>query len=128
MEGTSTQQAQKIQSFTDLVAWREAHKLSITIYNETKGFPKEELYGLVSQLRRAALSVLSNIAEGFSRHSPKEKIQFYSIALSSLREVQSQLLYARDIGLLPKDNFPSLAEQAILISKLVNGLIKKLSS
>jgi four helix bundle protein len=127
MEGTSIAQAQKIQSFTDLVAWREAHKLSIAVYNVTKKFPKEEIYGLVSQLRRAALSVSSNIAEGFSRRSKREKLQFYSTALSSLREVQSQLLYARDVDVLPRGDFLSLTEQTVLASKLLNGLIKRLS-
>ncbi|MDD5751254.1 MAG: four helix bundle protein [Candidatus Peribacteraceae bacterium] len=127
MEGIPNVQAGKIQSFTDLVAWREAHALSIAVYKMTKKFPKEELYGLVNQLRRASLSVSSNIAEGFSKRSQKEKIQFYSIALSSLREVQSQLLYARDVGLLTGEDFVPLTERAILVSKLLNGLIKKLS-
>ena len=127
MEGTSTEPAQKIRSFMDLVAWREAHKLSVMIYRATKKFPREEIYGLVSQLRRVGLSVPSNIAEGFSRQSRKEKIQFYSIALSSLREVHSQLLYARDVDVLSLDDFSSLEAQITFVSKLLNGLIKKLS-
>lgn len=79
--------AKQIKSFTDLDVWRKAHQLVLDIYHETKHFPKEELYGLVSQIRRAVLSVTSNIAEGFCRHSKKEKAQFYYLSLGSLSEV-----------------------------------------
>lgn len=68
---------QKIESFRDLNAWREGHKLVLAIYKITKTFPKDELYGLVSQMRRCAVSIASNIAEGFSRQSYKEKVQLY---------------------------------------------------
>jgi four helix bundle protein len=71
----------KIRFFIDLYAWKEAHKLVLLIYNITKEFPKEELFGLSNQIRRAVVSVTSNIAEGFSRNSYKEKSQFYSMAL-----------------------------------------------
>lgn len=115
----------KIKSFTDLNTWKEAHNLVIMIYKITRGFPKEEQFGLVSQLRRAAVSITSNIAEGFSRNSYKEKIQFYFMALGSLTEVQNQLLIAKDIGYLDKNQFNSIAEQSIIVNKLLNGLIKK---
>ena len=71
----------KIKSFVDLDAWKEGHKLVLVIYNLTKAFPHEEAFGLNSQMRRCAVSITSNIAEGFSRQSYKEKIQFYSISL-----------------------------------------------
>ena len=70
----------KIQSFTDLEVWKQAHKLVIEIYRVTKKFPKEERYSLVDQMRRAAISITSNIAEGFSRQGKKEKLQFYFMA------------------------------------------------
>jgi len=114
----------KIRSFTDLNAWKEGHKLVLAIYEVTRKFPKEELFGLSNQLRRAAISVTSNIAEGFSRQSYKEKAQFYSITLGSVTEVQNQLLVARDIKYIENDQFQKIAQQTIVIHKLVNGLIK----
>src|SRR3989344_2333440 len=115
----------KIKSFTDLEAWKEGHKLVLLIYKITVNFPKDEMYGLISQMRRSAISITSNIAEGFSRHSFKEKVQFYSIALGSLTEAQNQLMIGRDIGYLSKDAYEKLAAQTIIVSKLCNGLIKK---
>ena len=114
----------KIKSFTDLDAWKEGHKLVLMIYKITKGFPKEELFGLVSQMRRCAVSITSNIAEGFSRRSYKEKAQFYSVALGSITELQNQLLIAKDVGYVNGSNFQDIAEQAIKVHKIVNGLIK----
>lgn len=125
MPTSSSPVSAKIHSFTDLLAWREAHTLVIAIYRATQSFPKEEQFGLINQIRRAVISITSNIAEGFSRQHYKEKIQFYSTALSSLSEVQSQLLAARDLEFLDKKEFQTLADQTIFVSKLMNGLIKK---
>ena len=113
-----------IKKFTDLNAWKEGHKLVLIIYGITKGFPKEELFGLVSQLRRCAVSITSNIAEGFSRQSYKEKLQFYSMALGSVTELQNQLLVARDVGYITDKKFKEIAEQSIIVHKIINGLIK----
>lgn len=115
----------KIKSFTDLYAWQEGHSLVLDIYRITKKFPEEELFGLTNQLRRAAVSFTSNLAEGFSRHSYKEKAQFYSIALGSLTEIQNQLLVARDLEYITKVEFDNLANKTVTISKITNGLIKK---
>ena len=73
-------ESKKIQSFTDLYAWQEGHKLVIAVYKVTKEFPKEEMFGLTSQIIRCAISITSNIAEGFSRGTSKDKVQFYCIA------------------------------------------------
>ena len=115
---------ERIKSFTDLVAWKEGHKLVLMIYEKTQMFPKEEKYGLIDQMRRAAVSITSNISEGFSRQSLKEKIQFYSIAQGSNTELQNQLLIAKDIGYLKQDPFSKIATQTTKVSKLLNGLIK----
>lgn len=122
------QESRKIKSFTDLNSWEESHKLVLMIYKETKSFPKEELFGLVSQMRRCAVSVTSNIAEGFSRQSFKEKVQFYSISHGSLAELQNQLLIAKDVGFIEKEKFKELAEQTVICHKIIAGLIKKSKS
>ncbi|MDP3954239.1 MAG: four helix bundle protein [bacterium] len=118
----------KIESFTDLKAWKEGHRLVLDVYKISREFPREEMFGLANQLRRAVVSITSNLAEGFSRTSYKDKIKFYSISLGSLTEVQNQLLISRDINYLNKEKFDILAQQTILVSKLVNGLIKKLKT
>lgn len=113
-----------IRSFTDLNAWKEGHKLVLMIYNVAKLFPKEEMFGLISQMRRCAVSITSNIAEGFSRQSYKEKVQFYSVAQGSVTELQNQLLVARDVGFLGKEKFQEIALQSVTVHKIINGLIK----
>ena len=114
-----------IKSFTDLEVWREAHELVLIIYQLTKKFPKEEFFGLISQMRRAMVSVTSNIAEGFSRQGFREKLQFYYMALGSLTEVQSQLLIAKDLNYLNQEEFNKIAEQVISVHKLLNAFISK---
>lgn len=118
----------KIHSFTDLNAWKYAHELVLDIYKITKDFPKEEIFGLVSQMRRSAVSVSSNIAEGFSRNTFKDKAQFYSIAQGSLTELQNQLLISRDIVYSNNEEFEDLSQKTVLIHKLINGLIKSARS
>lgn len=113
----------KIQKFTDLVVWQEGHKLVLTIYKETKNFPPHEKYGLADQMRRAAVSITSNIAEGFSRRSPKEKYQFYSNAKGSMTELQNQLIVAKDVGYLTKDIFKEAVQQSVVTNKLLSGLL-----
>ncbi len=114
----------KIHTFKDLSAWREAHTLVIDVYRVTKKFPREEFFGIVNQMRRAAVSVTSNIAEGFSRNSYKDKIQFYAIAQGSLTELESQLIVARDLGYLLSTESTSIQEQTLKAHKILNGLLK----
>ncbi len=120
--------ADKIRTFTDLIAWKESHKLTLLIYRNTENFPINERYSLVDQMRRAAVSISSNIAEGFSRQSKKEKIQFDYTAKGSLTELQNQLLLSKDIGYIKKEVFSLIAEQTVLVDKLIMGLIKSLRS
>jgi four helix bundle protein len=113
-----------IRNFTDLDTWKQGHRLVIHIYSVTKQFPVDEQFGLISQIRRAAVSVTSNIAEGFSRSSYGDKGHFFTIAHGSLTEVQNQLLISRDVGYLSQAEFDKLAEQTVVIHRLLNGLIK----
>lgn len=117
---------EKIKSFTDLYVWQEGHKLVLIIYKITEKFPQKEMFGLTIQMRRCAVSFTSNVAEGFSRTTRKEKYQFYSIAQGSLTELQNQLLIARDVGYLEEDEFQKAAEQSIKTHKLINGLKRKI--
>lgn len=114
----------KIIKFTDLIAWKEGHQLVLAIYKASTTFPKDERFGLTDQLRRAAVSVTSNIAEGFSRHTAKEKTQFYYLSKGSVTEIQNQLLICRDIQYLNPEAFNHLANQTVVVHKLINGLIK----
>ena len=108
----------------DLDAWRKSLDLVEMVYKVTKEFPKEELYGLTNQLRRAAVSVPSNIAEGAGRGSKKEFIQFLHIALGSLSEVETQLVIAKRLGYL-KD-IGSIEGQIETVRKLILGLVRYL--
>jgi len=113
---------EKIKSFTDLNTWKEGHKLVLLIYKYTGDFPPKENFSLIDQMRRAAVSVTSNIAEGFTRNTNKEKCQFYSMAQGSLAELQNQLLIAKDVNYLKKELFQEIANQTVIVNKLINGL------
>ena len=113
-----------IKSFTQLDAWRESHKLVLDVYKIVKNFPSDEMYGLVSQMRRAAVSITSNIAEGFSRTTYADKAHFYAMSHGSLTEIQNQLLIAKDVNYISNADFEKLAVQAVIAHKLISGLIK----
>src|ERR1035437_1229381 len=98
----------KIKCFNDLKAWQEAHALVLMVYKCTESFPDKEKFGLTNQLRRAVISVTSNIAEGFGRQTSKEKIQFYYHSNGSLLEIKSQLFAGRDLKYLTDINFEKL--------------------
>ena len=114
----------KIKDFTDLQAWKESHAFVIDIYNITKSFPKEERYGLISQLRRSASSISANIAEGFSRYSYRDKNRFYYNSRGSLSECQNHILIARDIGYLSEAQTSKLLIKSDKARKILNGLIR----
>lgn len=114
-----------IKTFTDLNAWKESHQLVLMVYKLIKEFPKEEQFALCDQMRRASISITSNIAEGFGRQTIKEKIQFYYQAQGSLTEIKNQLLTAKDLGYLKSDKFDQTATQANIAHQLLQGLITK---
>ena len=119
---------EKIKNFTELVVWQRGHGLVLDIYKITDHFPSQEVFALTNQLRRAAVSITSNIAEGFTRKTYKEKMQFYFTALGSLSEVQNQLLIARDLDYLKIDLYNRMTSTSIEVSKMLNGLIKVIKS
>ncbi len=117
-----------ITSFKDLKSWQEAHKLVLSIYKITAKFPDEEKFALINQMRRSAISITSNIAEGFSRNTSKDKIHFYQISKGSLSELESQLLIARDLVYVSQINFDIQLQQIELVSKLLTGMIRSAPS
>lgn len=115
-----------INNFTDLEAWNKAHLLVLDVYKISKNFPKDELYGITNQLRRAASSVTANIAEGFARYHFKEKIKFYYNSRGSVAEVQDFLLLAKDLNYINEKECNELFDRCNEVGRLVNGLIKSI--
>ncbi len=114
----------RIKSFTDLTTWQEGHQLVLAVYKVVKLFPSDEQFGLKSQMQRAAVSITSNIAEGFSRDSYADKKHFYIMAHGSLTEIQNQLLIAKDVGYISEKEFTAIADYSVIVHKLLSGLIK----
>ena len=115
-----------VTSYEDLEVWQKAMDLVTLVYRLTKGFPKEEVYGLTSQLRRAAVSVPSNIAEGQSRRSTKEFLNYLSMARGSLSEVETQAEIARRLEYIKEEETLQLKELTRTVGRLLNGLIRSL--
>lgn len=116
------------QSYRELIAWQKAMKFVTGIYLATQQFPRSELYGLVNQLRRAAVSVPSNIAEGQARHSQKEFHHFLSLARGSLVEIETQLLISRDLEYFSEEKADGLLAEAQELGRILNGLINSIKS
>ena len=115
-----------IQSYRDLTIWQDAIALATDLYRRTSAFPKEELYGLTSQLRRAAVSVAANIAEGHGREHTKSFIQFLRMAQGSLKEVETHLIIAENIGLLSSEASLAELKKAESLGKRIRSLIRAL--
>jgi len=118
------EEKQKIKKFTDLKVWQQARGLAKQTYNVTMTFPREEQFGLASQMKRAAVSVPSNIAEGFKRDTMKDKIRFYVQAYGSLTELQNQVIIANDVGLIDDGMENGLMEFSDRVYALLTGLIR----
>ena len=113
----------KIQSFRDLIAWQKAMALVTEIYRTTDTFPSREIYGLTLQIRKAAVSVPSNIAEGKGRQTKRDYLQFLYRARGSMLETETQLEISRNLGYLEESKFLALFEQAAEAGRILNGLI-----
>ncbi len=114
--------------YRDLIAWKKAFELALAIYEETASFPTRERYGITSQLRRACLSIPSNIAEGQGRRSSSEFRHFLSIALGSLNELETQTLIAEALRYCSSNQVARLMALAAEVGRLINGLIKSLKN
>ncbi len=115
---------QKITSYRDLQVWQESRTLASKIYLVTARFPTSEQFGITNQMRRAVVSIPSNIAEGFGRISAKEKAQFYAIARGSLAELETQAYIATDVGYMTESELEDIMQLASLTHRLLQGLIK----
>lgn len=117
-----------IKSYKNLIVWQKSFSLSLLIYKLTKNFPKEELYALTSQIRRAVVSIPSNIAEGYSRQRRLEYIQFLQIAFASGAELETQILIAKELGYFGSKDFDKVNNLLIEVMKMLNSLITKIKS
>jgi four helix bundle protein len=113
-----------VKNYKELAVWRKAHEMTLEVYGATRGFPKEELYGLTSQLRRSAASVGANIAEGSGRRSNNEICRFLQIARGSASEAEYHLLLARDLKFLSEEDFCRLSCHADAIQRMLTALIQ----
>ena len=111
----------RIVRFEQLLAWQEAHQLVLTVYQMTKQFPADEKFALISQMRRAAVSIPANIAEGFRRYGIQEKIRFYNVSEGSLEELKYYFILAADLGYISSKN--EFMAQADTVGRLLHGLI-----
>lgn len=114
--------------FRELTSWKRAHQLALDIYRVTLSFPHHEQYGLTAQLRRAAVSTISNIAEGAGRGSDREMGRFLSIARGSVRELECQLLLSRDLGYMDAKQWTALDACSQEVSRMLNALIRRVRS
>lgn len=111
----------RITEFEDLEVWQEAQLFAVEIYGETRNFPKDEMYAMTSQLRRAASSISANIAEGFGRSTVNDKLHFYTMAYGSLLEVKNFLYLAQKLGYIDIEIVESLIQHSIICQKLINA-------
>ena len=111
----------EIKTFQDLKVWQRAHELVLEVYGLTKKFPSEERYALANQVRRAVISVASNVVEGFNRISIRDSLHFYAIARASLEEAKYQLLVARDLGYLADSSYQHVARLCDEVGKMLNA-------
>lgn len=114
----------KTFSFEKLIAWQKSRELALEIYKTTKGFPKEEQFGITSQMRRCAISVASNLAEGSGRNSMKDKARFSEISFSSCLELLNQIILSYDFEYLSENKYIEIREKISEVTLLIDGLRK----
>ena len=115
-----------MNNYKELIVWQKSIELVIQIYKATKSFPKEEVYGLSSQMQRAVVSIPSNIAEGHERNSSKEFVQFLYISRGSLAELETQVIIAEKLGYINQEEKNCILNDCYKIGKMINGLLKSI--
>ncbi|MFH0947824.1 MAG: four helix bundle protein [Elusimicrobiota bacterium] len=115
-----------LKSYRELIVWQKSYQLVLLIYKTTMDFPKTEIYGLTSQMRRASVSIPSNIAEGYGRQYTGEYLQFLSIAFGSLAELETQVMVAKDLGYISQEGFVKVCSLQEEIGKMLSSLMKAL--
>ncbi|MFA6190059.1 MAG: four helix bundle protein [Candidatus Staskawiczbacteria bacterium] len=118
----------KIKNFYELEAWQEGHKLVLDIYKITAGFPLDERFGVISQLRRASSSITANIAEGFDRYHFNDKIRFYYQSRGSVGEVQNFMMLSCDLKFIDGQILDEIMEKCNIVRRLINGLIRSIEN
>lgn len=117
-----------MKDFKTLKVWEKAHALTLAIYKATAGFPKQEMYGLTSQIQGAAVSIPANIAEGCGKDSDAELKRYFLISMGSASELEYLLILAHDLGYLPENAFQSMTTDLVEIRKMLNAFIQKLKA
>jgi four helix bundle protein len=117
-----------VKDFHELKVWQKAHQLALAVYRITAGFPREELYGLTSQLRRSSSSIPANLAEGCGRNGDAEFARFCSIAAGSASELEYHLLLAKDLGLLQLRDHEEMVQRTIEVKRMLTALVQKLTA
>lgn len=120
--------APTMKDFRELKVWEKAHSLTLAIYKATTLFPKDELYGLISQIRRACASIPANIAEGCGRGGDAELARFLQIAMGSASELEYHLLLARDLGFLNSSDYERLTSEVTEVKRMLTSFIQKLKA
>ena len=117
-----------MRDFRELKVWEKAHRLTLAVYEATRDFPKEELYGLTSQIRRSCVSIPANIAEGCGRSGDAEFARFLQISMGSASELEYHLLLAHDLDLLSNSSYEGLMNQLTEVKRMLTAFIKKLKA
>ena len=117
-----------MKDFRELKVWRKAHELTLAVYQITASFPREELYGLTAQLRRAGSSIAANLAEGCGRNGDAELARFCSMAMGSASELEYHLLLAHDLKLIQTKDYDALDQRAVELKRMLTALLQKLNA
>lgn len=117
-----------MKDFRNLEVWEKAHQTTLTVYKHTQTFPKEEMFGLTNQMRRASVSIPSNIAEGCGRGSDAELGRFSQIAMGSASELEYQILLSKDLEYIKEDVYKELSDKIVEVKKMLTSFIKKLNA